>query len=138
MPNTIKWFKQTLLSFWFKRKAKLFKSLADCKSELLQMGSFFYEVFFDPILFGFVLFILFPRIWAILEAADETTEFLLVLAGDIMLNPAPYALFCFVFIIWLIAKGLHRRYENRNRKQLTDTLKNLNETLTRIENKLDE
>jgi len=137
MSKIIEWFEQTLLSSWFERKSKYYKLWADFKSEALSMGSFIYEVFVDPILFGFVLFILFPRIWTVLESADKTTIFLLALAGDVMLNPATYALFCFVFIIWIIAKGLHLKHKNRSRKELTDTLKNLNETLTRIENKLD-
>jgi lipopolysaccharide export LptBFGC system permease protein LptF len=107
------------------------------RAEFLQ---FLLEIIVEPLLFAFVVLMLFSRIQAIinLTSANPTYSFWLVLEADVIMNLGLYIGFLVVFVVWVALKGFKHRREVAEQKQLNSTLSDLQKAIKDLPDKIAE
>jgi hypothetical protein len=110
-------------------------STENIRQEIRSLWLFFYEIFVEPLLLGFILFILFPRIQAVMESTSNGGLWARFNV-DIATHPLPYVLFFVVFALWMIGKGMRHKHEQTENKKMNDTLSNQTQILVEIKEQL--
>jgi flagellar biosynthesis protein FlhB len=113
---------------------------SDKKASHTEFVEFFSDILIDPLFFAFTVFILFERIYAIINLTEANPEysFWAVLEVDMHLNLWVYVLFLVVFGLWAILKGIKHRREKAEKEELNNTLNGLHKAIEDLPDKIAE
>ncbi len=101
------------------------------KTWLSSIWLFFKEIFLDPIIFPFALFVMFAQIWNLAESTPSPfiTNFLEKVMSDAEAFPWVYIVFLIIYALWMFARGWQSKQERNDRKDMLNTLKRINKDL---------
>ena len=104
------------------------------KENLSSLWEMFSTLILDPLLFAFVVYILFERIRSIIEftSANPQYSFYQAINRDMEMNLLPYIAFFVVLFLWWIAKSIQHRNEVRNNKAILGKLDNISAKLEKL------
>ena len=110
-------------------------SYTSIKQQLLSLWDFFSDFILGPLLFAFVIFMLFSRIQAIINytVANPTYSFWMALEVDMQLSPLLYISFYVVFILWIISKVTKSKKETSDKKQLNSALEKISTNISDLQ-----
>ncbi len=131
-----------LLNGWFRAKGNMLygryikRPWDDLWPDLSRTFDYLFEAWLNPLLLPFVLFVVFPKWYVVLQAANgDTNQFLVSLLWEFIVNPLYWG-FALVFALWFIGKVIHNRREQKANKRLVDRVidveANVEETLSRM------
>ena len=97
------------------------------KKTLLSLFDSFAMLLLGPVLFAFVIFLLFTRIQTIIDYTTAVPEysFWKIFNLDMAQNPLLYIVFFTVAFLWMIAKARQNNQQVREHKELVSLLKEL-------------
>lgn len=98
------------------------------KETFLSLFDSFAMLLLGPVLFAFVIFLLFTRIKTIIDYTTAVPEysFWKIFTLDMSQNPLLYFGFFTIAFLWMIAKVRHYNQQVREHKELVSLLKELN------------
>lgn len=105
---------------------------------------YFTIIFIEPILFAFVLFLLFERLKTVMDYTSTYPEysFLQLINADIKMNEWFYVAFVIVFALWALSKAIKYRdelikyrEERCEKKQLIESLEAIRHQLEKFNDK---
>ena len=108
---------------WYENMTKYQRS----KETFLSLFDSFAMLLLGPVLFAFVIFLLFTRIKTIIDYTTAVPEysFWKIFNLDMAQNPLLYIVFFTVAVLWMIAKVRHYNQQVREHKELVSLQKEL-------------
>jgi flagellar biosynthesis protein FlhB len=116
------------------------KKASNKKAAYAEFVEFLSDIVIDPLFFAFTVFILFERIYAIINLTEANPEysFWAVLEVDMHLNLWIYILFIVMFGLWAVLRGIKHRREKAEKEELNNTLNDLRKAIEDLPEKITE
>jgi large-conductance mechanosensitive channel len=94
------------------------------------------EVFLEPLVLAFAVFLFFSHIQELLATASNYSEFFRMLNEDVLSNMCAYILFAIIIIVWIIFRLKVKSWEFKERQdskkrddEMLETLRGIRELL---------
>jgi hypothetical protein len=101
------------------------------KAWLSSIWLFFKEIFLDPIIFPFALFIMFAQVWNLVESTPSPfiANFLEKVMNNAEAFPWVYIAFFIIYALWALARGWLSKQERKDRKEMLNIMREINKDL---------
>ena len=107
--------------------------------DFTKLFEFLYEVFADPLFYGYALVVVVDRMQSIGEYTKQYPQysFFQILEFDMNTDTTFYLIFLIVFTLWMFGKAWKHKQDSRNHKEITKSLESISEVLLKMNTRLD-